>query len=134
MTIIQSEYIGRGELLPFVYFLKYKWFDNAIIIHDSVFIHNRIPFEKFTMPVVPFWHHIYDKENLPNLLRICSGLKNTYTLNQRLYGSEINILGIQKSNFNLCFGVQSYINLSFLEMLENKYNFLKIRLLYLVHL
>ena len=123
IIIIQSEYPGRGELLPYFYFVKNKWFENAVIIHDSVFIHNRIPFEKFTMPVVPFWHHIYDKENLPNLLRICSGLKNTYTLNQRLYGSEINILGIQKSNFNLCFGVQSYINLSFLEMLENKYNF-----------
>ena len=37
ITIIQSEYPGRGELLPYIYYLKYNWFDNAVIIHDSVF-------------------------------------------------------------------------------------------------
>jgi hypothetical protein len=43
LEIIQSEYPKRGELLPFIYYLKYKWFDNAVIIHDSTFIHKRIP-------------------------------------------------------------------------------------------
>ena len=39
VEIIQSEYPGRGELLPFVYYARNKWFDKAIIIHDSVFFH-----------------------------------------------------------------------------------------------
>ena len=76
VSFIQSEYPGRGELLPYIYYLKYRWFDNAIIMHDSVFIHKRMPFETFKMPVMPLWHHPYDKENLPNLLRIASVLRN----------------------------------------------------------
>ena len=122
IEIIQSEYPKRGELLPYIYFLRHKWFDNAIILHDSVFIHKRIPFENFTYPVMPLWHHQYDKENLNNLIRISSKLKHNYHLNQKLQGSNVNILGMHSDdNFDLCFGVQSYINLHFLEMLENKY-------------
>ena len=33
IEIIQSEYPKRGELLPYIYFLRHKWFDNAIILH-----------------------------------------------------------------------------------------------------
>ncbi len=120
--IIQSEYPKRGELLPYIYFLKNKWFENAVIIHDSVFIHKRIPFEMIKGPVTPLWHHAYDKENLQNLLRISSRLKNNLYLKNKLNGNEVNILGLnQKDNFNLCFGVQTYINLNFLERLEAKY-------------
>jgi hypothetical protein len=43
-TIIKSEYPGRGELLPYIYYLKYKLFDTAVIIHDSVFINKYIDF------------------------------------------------------------------------------------------
>lgn len=121
IQIIQSEYPKRGELLPYLYFLKYKWFDNAVIMHDSVFIHKRIPFELFAYPVLPLWHTDYDKENLQNLQRICSSLKNNLALKQKLNGTNSNILGFNNDKFNLCFGVQSYINLKFLEMLENKY-------------
>jgi hypothetical protein len=123
VEIIQSEYPKRGELLPYIYFLRHKWFENAVIIHDSVFIHKRIPFENLRYKVMPLWHVNYDKENLNNLLRICNKLRNNYHLKQMLKGSEINILGFNNNDkFDLCFGVQSYINLHFLEMLENKYN------------
>ena len=122
VEIIQSEYPKRGELLPYIYFLRHKWFDNAVILHDSVFIHKRIPFEKITLPVMPLWHHQYDKDNLGNLLRISSSLKNNMNLNKKLKGPEVNILGMaDPDKFDLCFGVQSYINLRFLEMLEVKY-------------
>jgi hypothetical protein len=122
IEIIQSEYPKRGELLPYIYFLKYKWFDNAVILHDSVFIHKRIPFEILKCNVMPLWHHTYDKENLNNLLRIGSVLKNSLLIKKKLQGSTINILGFHNDNrFNLCFGVQSYINLNFLETLEKKY-------------
>ena len=108
--------------MPYIYFLKYKWFNNAVIIHDSVFIHKRIPFENIKSPVISLWHHSYDKENLHNLLRICSNLKNNSYLKNKLNGPEFNILGLNKNDhFDLCFGVQSYINLNFLEMLESKY-------------
>jgi len=122
IQVVQSEYPGRGELLPYIYFLRNKWFDNAVIIHDSVFLHKRIPFETINIPVLPFWHHPYDKENLGNLLRIAGYLKNGTFIRQRLSGNEINILGMNDQKFNLCFGGQCYINHSFLSTLERKYN------------
>jgi hypothetical protein len=124
LTVIQSEYPKRGELLPYIYLLKHKWFPNAVIIHDSLFIHKRIPFEKFNMPVIPLWHHHYDKENLQNLIRIASGLRHNRILMKKIVkNDETNMLGIPalKTNFNLCFGGQCYIKLPFLEMLEQKY-------------
>ena len=122
ITVIQSEYPGRGELLPYIYYLKYKWFPNAVIIHDSLFIHKRIPFEKFNMPVLPLWHHIYDKENINNLRRISSVLNRNQHLIKKINGNDINILGLNNNDkFNLCFGGQTYIKLHFLERIQNKY-------------
>jgi hypothetical protein len=120
LTIIQSEYQGRGELLPFIYFLKYKWFDNAIIIHDSVFIHKRIPFEVFNCPVLPLWHHPKDKENINNIVRIVGYLKNNYKLYSKITRSDM-VLGLNDGKYNICFGCQCFINLRFLERLESKY-------------
>ena len=122
IEFIQSEYPKRGELLPYLYFLKYKWFDNAVILHDSVFIHKRIPFENIQHKVLPLWHHEYDKDNLHNLIRICDKLKNNKYLKQKLNPPNNIVFGITSQKFDLCFGVQSYINLNFLEMLETKYN------------
>ena len=44
--VIRGEYPGRGELLPYYYYLTNKLFDTAVIIHDSVFINNYIDFRK----------------------------------------------------------------------------------------
>lgn len=125
LTVIQSEYPGRGELLPYIYYLKYKWFSNAVIIHDSLFIHKRIPFENLHIPVLSLWHHVYDKENLNNLLRISSVLSNNHKIIKTILGSEFNVLDSKKKHI-LCFGGQCYINLNFLESLENKYKITKL--------
>jgi hypothetical protein len=125
LTIIQSEYPQRGELLPYIYYLKYKWFPNAVIIHDSLFIHKRIAFEKFSMPVLPLWHHIYDKENQNNTARIASALSNNSLLFKKIIKKDELVLTLNSTNndnFNLCFGGQCYIKLGFLELLENKYH------------
>ena len=123
VEIIQSEYPGRGELLPFVYYLRHKWFENAVIIHDSLFFHKRIPFETFKIPVLPLWHAKYDNEYTPNLLRISSYLNNNVKIKHQLLNQSINILGItQNNNFDICFGGQCYINHNFLIKLEQKYN------------
>jgi hypothetical protein len=42
--IIQSQYPKRGELLPYIYYLRNKWFDKAVILHDAVFINRYIDF------------------------------------------------------------------------------------------
>ena len=123
LTVIQSEFPKRGELLPYIYYLKYKWFPNAVIIHDSLFIHRKFPFEKMNCHVLPLWHHMYDKENLNNLVRLAASLKNNAYLINKLYKKEeiVDYMGFTDNKFNLCFGCQCYIKLTFLESLENKY-------------
>lgn len=122
VEVINSEYPKRGELLPYIYYLRHKWFDHAVILHDSVFIHKKINFENIRLPVLPLWHHSYDKEHLGNLIRIASYLKNFTEIKQKLLGTDPKILGMNNEKNNLCFGVQSFISLNFLMQIEKKYN------------
>ena len=120
IVIIQSEYPKRGELLPYIYFLRHKWFKNAVILHDSVFIHRRVPFEKLKCNVLQLWHHNYDKDNIDTLIKLSDCLKNNFDIKQLIQKDEPHILGMNNKNL-LCFGCQAYINLHFLEMIETKY-------------
>lgn len=121
IEIIQSEFPGRGELLPYYYFLKHKFFENAIIIHDSVFIHKRINFTRLNgVKVLPMWHFNSDNENIENSKRITANLANPQFLYDKLK-NEIK-MGMPHDNWLGCFGVQSYINHNFLLHIERKYN------------
>jgi hypothetical protein len=118
---IQSEFPKRGELLPYYYFLKYKFFKNAIIIHDSVFFHKRIPFEKLNgINVIPLWYFHPDKEDIENRKRITRHLKNYQIINNK-FSNDMVTLGLPTDKWFGCFGVQSYINIHFLERIEQKY-------------
>jgi len=123
---VQSEFHGRGELLAYYYYLKNKWFDNAVIMHDSVFFHRRINFESIVgqHKVIPLWYFNPDKENLDNMLRIINSLNNKTQIKNLLINSSmvINNVGGNKNKWYGCFGVQSFINHSFLQNLEYKYN------------
>jgi hypothetical protein len=121
IVIIQSEFPGRGELLPYYYYFKNKFFNNAVIIHDSIFIHKRINFEKLLgLKVLPLWHFDSDSENLQNTLRISSYLSNNIETQKRLALSE-PILGLSHLKWNGVFGVQCFINHTFLCQIQNKY-------------
>ena len=124
IEIIQSEYKGRGELLPYFYFYQNRYFDNAVIIHDSVFIHKKINFDIIKgFDVLPLWHFSADKENVFNSLRLISNLKNSFLLNRKLTLTDDNIILLgRKDEWFGCFGVQSYINHNFLSKIVNKYN------------
>ena len=44
--VVQSKYPGRGEFLPYYYYIfNPDWFQQAVILHDSVFINSYIDFE-----------------------------------------------------------------------------------------
>ncbi len=131
-TVILSEYPGRGELLPFVYLLKHRWFDAAVIMHDSAFMHKKINFELGPMPkVLPLWHYPYNtdtgRENFSHLMHLSGFLANSPIIRRKLslqkpraHGMNMGV--IRDANaFNLCFGVQTYIKLPFLDHLEKKY-------------
>jgi hypothetical protein len=120
--VVQSEYPGRGELLPYIYFIKNDWFENAVIIHDSVFFHQRINFERFQgIKVLPLWHFNQDKENIYQILNLSNVLSNNYHIQKKLTLND-HIMGLNFDRWYGCFGVQSYIQLDFLTLLANKYN------------
>lgn len=121
IEIINSEFSKRGELLPYYYYLKYKFFLNAVIIHDSVFFHKRIKFEKMTnIKVVPLWHFNADKENINNTLKLIKSLNNYNIIESKILSENI-LYSPTNQKWYGCFGVQCYINLKFLEQIESKY-------------
>ena len=113
VEFIQSEYPGKGELLPYIYYARHKWFERAVIIHDSVFIHKRIPFGKINYPVLPIWHFKSDKLHYNEAIHIANNLNHSDVL--------IRNLSIGKM-WNGCFGVMSVIKHNFLMHIMNKYN------------
>lgn len=126
VEIIQSEFPKRGELLPYYYFLKYKFFKNAVILHDSTFFHKRFAFEKLNgINVLPLWHFNSDSENVENTKRIISCLKNNQLISGKL-SNDTTALGLTTDKWCGCFGVQSYISLSFLERIQEKYNIINL--------
>lgn len=121
IEIIQSEFPGRGELLPYYYFFKKHFFENAVIIHDSVFFHKKIFFEKLeNIKVLPLWHFNKDTENFIRTINMTTVLNNKYIIQQKLSTTN-NVLGFDHDKWYGCFGVQSFINHSFLTHLMNKY-------------
>jgi len=122
VEIIQSEFPGRGELLPYYYYFKNHYFENAVIIHDSIFFHKRINFEKLIgTNVLPIWHFKADKENISNSIIISNRLQNISEIQKKLSFND-NILGLNHEKWYGCFGVQSFINYNFLKYIEKKYN------------
>ena len=126
---VVSEFPQRGEILPFYYYLKNKYFENAVIIHDSIFIKRKIDFNKFqqsNISVMPLWHFKYGKdENIENTARMLRSLSNNTLLMRNLYESnKFELLGGLKkdTDWDGCFGGICYINHHFLTKLERKYN------------
>ena len=114
---VKSEFVGRGELLPYFYFYKNKYFHKAVIIHDSMFFNKYIDFNKIKSCKYIFYfkyHYYDDDENTINLLK---HLKNPEYLIEQ-YNN--------KDNWKLCFGVQSVVTHNFLNRLQKKYGFLNL--------
>ena len=128
VTIVQSEFIKRGELLPYYYFWKNHYWENAVIIHDSVFIQNRIPYITLKVNVLPLWHFggIHRNENQYLCSKIAGYLKNNIRVKQMIHYNNNDLsnsmcINSKKDNWNGVFGVQSYIKYNFLNSLQEKY-------------
>jgi len=126
IEIVESEFPGRGELLPYYYFIKNKYFDNAVIIHDSVFFHTRVNFEKLIgVNVLPLWYFNSDNERISNSAEIIDVLNNSTEIRNRL-SLHNKVLGMDNFNWFGCFGSQAFINHDFLLYLERKYKLTKL--------
>lgn len=112
--IIQSEFPRRGELLPYCYYLKNKFFDTACIIHDSVFIQQYIDMriDKYKM-IWEFYHECDVEESEIQVLKVFED-------------DELIEFYKNKSLWNGCFGGMSIISHDYLSYVNSKYNFTKL--------
>ena len=108
--IIDSEFKGSGELLPYYYFLKNKFCDKAVIIHDSVFIQKYIDFSNNNIFLWHFDNHIDSNE------------KNEKLLIEKLDNNNNVLEYYMKKEWNGIFGGMSIITYDFLKLIDNTYN------------
>lgn len=111
--IINSEYPQRGEMMSYYYFLNKKEYDKAIIIHDSVFIQEKINFEKNQKNTF-LWHFSHNWDEDKKCDKIIKKFKN--------YGEILNFYH-NKDKWYGCFGMMMVIHRDILELVDKKYDF-----------
>jgi len=109
---IRSEYNGAGEILPYLYFMKHKWADRMIFIHDSMFINRPFRDAELDGSVTFHWH--FDAKEDNKLGTYLSLLKNSTNLVE--YATQI-------TKWKACFGGASIIDLETIVYLEEAYAF-----------
>jgi hypothetical protein len=115
LIVIKSEFAKRGELLPYYYLHRYKFFDRAVILHDSVFVQQRFDFEKHDN--VALWHF---KDSLYHNKEVEQKMIRCLTNHAELLEAH------QSAQFRGMFGVMSVVTLDFVTMLQAKYDFLRL--------
>jgi hypothetical protein len=113
--VIYSEFDGAGEILPYHYFLKNKWADRMIFLHDSMFLQR--PFRDTELDAPVRFHWEFDKSEAYDQKKISihlSLLKN----NEKLLEYIKNPANVWKG----CFGGASICDLKVVEELEETYN------------
>jgi hypothetical protein len=112
-TVIQSEFPGRGELLPYYYYLKYgkNWFKKAIILHDSVFIQKRVDFHCNLYKILWSFRHTWDTPS------------HEKELIRSLDNAEILLdFHDNKHKWVGCFGCMTIISHEFLSYIDSIHN------------
>jgi hypothetical protein len=115
VVVINSEFHGRGELLPYYYYLSNKLFDTAIIIHDSVFINKYIDVTDVKDYKI-LWNFEHDWDE-PEKEIIMINLFND---------NELTSFYENKDLWKGCFGGMSIITHEYLTFVNNKYEISKL--------
>jgi hypothetical protein len=112
--IIKSEYPGRGELLPYYYYLHNKLFDTAVIIHDSVFVNKYIDLNVNKYKIIWDFEHDWDQiEDETKMIKLFND-------------SELLNFYEDKELWKGCFGCMSIIKHDYLKYINNKYDISKL--------
>ena len=111
--IVKSEFHKRGELLPYYYYSKNKWFDTGAIIHDSVFIRKKVDFSKVDKYKM-LWTFASNCCQQPvDEKKIISKLNNNEEL-LKFHNNRNLWIG--------CFGCMSVITHDYLKIIDDKHN------------
>ena len=117
-VIINSEYPRRGEFLPYYYYIKNKFFDRMVVIHDSMvfksyYNFNTINRYKNFSRLFSFGNSSY-KSDIGYFKEMSKYLKNGNILNQYHMNNINRMIG--------CFGICYVIDYNYIVEIEKKYN------------
>jgi hypothetical protein len=111
-TVVESEYPGRGEFLPYVYYFRHKISERAIILHDSVFLTRRVPFQS-SYAYQHLWN--FESERFPfspeseaTMLAAC--------------GAPLLDLHREKGSWKGCFGAMTVLTHDILQRLHREHS------------
>ncbi len=107
---------GKGELLPIYYYLMYKWFKKAVIIHDSVFMNNYLNFsdvDKYKF----LWYIDHDWNDVSTEKKLIEHLNNN---------SEVLEIYNNTNLWHGCFGCMAVITYEYLKLINDKHNLFKL--------
>jgi hypothetical protein len=111
-VIYDTEHKGSAELLPYYYFYKLKPFDTAVIIHDSIFIQQKIDFSLLETEQIKYlwtFSHQWDDEIFHLIDDLIHPLPKY---------SELHNLYHRKNDWIGCFGGMSVIRWDFVDTLQ----------------
>jgi len=111
--VIKSEWRGAGEILPYYYFLKEKWADRMIFLHDSMFLHRPFQPSELEGAIRFHWHFDHEDRDDRRILNLLSLLNESDDIRTSFSDSDFQWKG--------CFGGASIVDLDVVEKLEEKY-------------
>jgi len=109
--VMYSEYSGAGEVLPYFYFLKNKWADRMIVLHDSMFMARPFRPEELGEEMRFLWH----------FMESSADRKMEMYLTMLPEGSDVWEGAQDTNSWRGCFGAASIVSLRAIEQLEARY-------------
>lgn len=110
--IIKSEYAGRGEILPYYYYLQNRIAESVIVLHDSVFVQKPfiVDVDKYKF-LWEFQTHRHDQpEDEERIIKLLTNHEGIL----QLHGNKALWTG--------CFGVMTLIKYDFLKYIDEKHS------------
>lgn len=109
-TVIKSEYPGRGELLPYYYYLKTPFCQSVVIIHDSIIFQKKINLDVKNYKFLWEFHHKFD--DTVKEIRMLEVIGDRHLVDYYL----------QKDKWLGCFGAMTVITHEYLKLINSKHN------------
>lgn len=111
--VIYSEFPGAGEILPYYYFLKHKWADRMIFLHDSMFIHRPFRDTELEGDIKFHWHFDGSTNDSRKINNYLSLLTHNSELQAFVTDNDTKWYG--------CFGATTICDLATIQYLEEEY-------------
>lgn len=120
-TIIENTKPGRGEILPYLYYLENKIAEKIIFLQDSTFITKKIDVSNIkNFKSLWYFKHKYD--------RYCSTRGNfTVLLSKLLNGDKLIKFMVNENKWFGSTGAQTIISYDYLKKIDNMYDLKRVQ-------